>query len=211
MKITKYGHSCLLVEESGVRLLVDPGSLSTGFEAETGISAVLYTHQHGDHFDPKQLALLKANNPDIRIIADRGTAGLVEAAGYPFEASHDGAVFDIGGVSVEGIGSDHAVIHPSIPGIANTGYLIAGRLFHPGDALTVPERKIEILALPVVAPWSKVQETADYLAQVRPKLAFPIHDAVTSMPEMYLNMVGLIVKGSGIDLRPLAPGESLEV
>ena len=29
MKITKFGHSCLLIEENGVRILTDPGTYST--------------------------------------------------------------------------------------------------------------------------------------------------------------------------------------
>ena len=30
------------------------------------------------------------------------------------------------------------VVHPDVPAVPNVGYLVGGRLFHPGDALTLP-------------------------------------------------------------------------
>lgn len=37
MRLTKFGHSCLLVEEGGARVLLDPGSFSEGFEELDGL------------------------------------------------------------------------------------------------------------------------------------------------------------------------------
>src|SRR5699024_7866386 len=39
---------------------------------------------------------------------------------------------------------------------------------------------IDALAFAVVAPWSKMAETIDFLRAVGPKLALPVHDAVAS-------------------------------
>jgi L-ascorbate metabolism protein UlaG (beta-lactamase superfamily) len=36
MRLAKLGHSCLLVEEGRARLLLDPGTLSGGFEELEG-------------------------------------------------------------------------------------------------------------------------------------------------------------------------------
>ena len=44
MRITHLGHSCLLVETAGQRILIDPGVFSHGFEELTDLSAVLITH-----------------------------------------------------------------------------------------------------------------------------------------------------------------------
>ena len=49
MRLTRFGHSCLLVEEGGARVLLDPGSFSEGFETLEGLTAVCVTHQHVDH------------------------------------------------------------------------------------------------------------------------------------------------------------------
>ena len=55
MRLTKLGHSCLLVEEGRARLLLDPGTLSGGFEELEGLTAVLFIHQHADHLDQQRL------------------------------------------------------------------------------------------------------------------------------------------------------------
>jgi len=210
MKITKYGHSCLLVEEKGARLLIDPGGFSLGFEDLTDISAILYTHQHFDHFDPSKLKLIQGNNPSVQILADEGTVAQIHSDSPNTMIARNREVIEIAGVTVEVIGREHAVIHSSIPGIPNVGYLIAGRLFHPGDAFTPVGREVDILALPLVAPWSKFQETADYLLETKPRIAFPIHEAIASAPQMYMGMLEEIINDRDIDLRPLGPGETLE-
>jgi L-ascorbate metabolism protein UlaG (beta-lactamase superfamily) len=83
-------------------------------------------------------------------------------------------------VGVRVVGRDHAVIHPDVPVVPNVGYLLGGRLFHPGDALTVPGQPVEVLAVPAGAPWLKVSESVDYLREVRPKVAVPVHEQVLS-------------------------------
>ncbi|NUO91104.1 MAG: MBL fold metallo-hydrolase, partial [Dermatophilaceae bacterium] len=44
MRVTHLGHACLLVEIAGRRLLIDPGTFSTGFEQLTELDAILVTH-----------------------------------------------------------------------------------------------------------------------------------------------------------------------
>jgi L-ascorbate metabolism protein UlaG (beta-lactamase superfamily) len=54
MKITKYPQSCLLLEKNGQRIVIDPGKFFAekySFAELGEISAVLYTHRHGDHLD----------------------------------------------------------------------------------------------------------------------------------------------------------------
>jgi L-ascorbate metabolism protein UlaG (beta-lactamase superfamily) len=96
------------------------------------------------------------------------------------EVVADGQELDVGGVGVRVAGRDHAVIHPDIPVVPNVGYLIGGRLFHPGDAFTEPGQPVEVLAVPAAAPWLKLSESIDYLRAVRPKVAVPVHDLVLS-------------------------------
>ena len=130
MRLTKYGHSCLLVEEGPARLLLDPGTLSGGFEELEGLTAVLVTHQHADHLDLQRLRTLLDRNPGARVLCDEGSAEQLAAAGAVVEVVHDGEELDVGGVAVRVSGRDHAVIHPDIPVVPNVGYLVGGRLFH---------------------------------------------------------------------------------
>ncbi len=77
-----------------------------------------------------------------------------------------GDEFAAAGFDVAVYGRDHAVIHADIPVIANTGFLVDGEVFHPGDAFTVPDRRVPTLLLPVSAPWLKFAEAVDYLREV---------------------------------------------
>ncbi|MET0832888.1 MAG: MBL fold metallo-hydrolase, partial [Actinomycetota bacterium] len=85
MRLTKFGHSCLLVEESGARVLLDPGSFSDGFEALEGLTAVCLTHQHVDHLDTERLRLVLDHNPGVRVVSDEGSAGSLGEAGADVE------------------------------------------------------------------------------------------------------------------------------
>ncbi len=176
MQITKFGHSCLHVVDGDASLLIDPGTLSSGFEQLTGLTAVLITHQHPDHLDIDRLPAVLAANPDARVYADVETADQLAARGIRSIAAQPGDEFDAG-TPVTVHGRDHAVIHRDIPIIRNAGYLIGGRLYHPGDALTVPELPVEILALPAAAPWMALKEAIDYHRAVGARAAFGIHNA----------------------------------
>jgi L-ascorbate metabolism protein UlaG (beta-lactamase superfamily) len=180
MRLTKFGHSCLLVEDGGARVLLDPGSFSEGFETLEGLTAVCLTHQHVDHVDPERVRPLLDRNPGVRVVSDEGSAEALGGAGADVEVVHDGDELALGGLAVRVIGRDHAAVHPDVPVIPNVGYLVGGRLFHPGDALTMPGEPVEVLAVPAGAPWLKLADAVDYLRKVGPRVAVPVHEKVLS-------------------------------
>jgi len=209
MKITKFGHACLYIEEGGANILLDPGVYSKGFDELRGVDAVLVTHQHADHIAPETLAKVRQNNPQVAVYADEGTAKML-ADDSDIKAVHAGDEFDIKGVKVAVYGAEHAVIHPSIPQIENVGYLVAGRFFYPGDSFTKPGVPVEILALPLGAPWLKVSEVIDYTLEVKPRVAIPVHDAVLALPDMHTDMVSQFAEPQGIKVTVVPNGESAE-
>ena len=213
MRLTKLGHSCLLVEEGGARLLLDPGNLSQGFEELEGLTAVLFTHQHADHLDQQRLRGLLDRNPGARVVSDPGSAEPLGRAGVEVEVVADGQELDVGGVGVRVAGRDHAVVHPDIPVVSNVGYLVGGRLFHPGDAFTRPGQPVEVLAVPAGAPWLKLSEPIDYLRAVRPRVAVPVHDQVLSAAGKAIHYRQLEQLGAkdGTTLRSLDDGAPVEL
>jgi L-ascorbate metabolism protein UlaG (beta-lactamase superfamily) len=180
MRLAKFGHSCLLVEEGRARVLLDPGSFSKGFETLEGLTAVCFTHQHVDHLDQERLRALLDGNPGVRVLSDEGSAEALAEVGAEAEVVHDGDELELAGVGVRVVGRAHALVHPDVPPIPNVGYLLAGRLFHPGDALTRPGQPVEVLAVPAGAPWLKLSESVDYLREVRPRVAVPVHEQLLS-------------------------------
>lgn len=205
MRITKFVHACLLVEDGDARLLLDPGAYSAGFEQLTGLTAVLISHQHPDHVDLDRLPALLERNPEAVLHADEGTAAQLAERGLPVRAVRAGDVLELG-TRVRVVGRDHAVIHPDLPVIPNTGYLVAERFLHPGDAFTVPEAEVELLGLPSGAPWLKAAEAVDYLRAVRPRVVLPIHEAGLSMPAMTYALFDQL-KPERTELRVIDGGE----
>jgi L-ascorbate metabolism protein UlaG (beta-lactamase superfamily) len=210
MRITKFGHACLLIEEGEARLLIDPGAFSSGFEQLDKLDAILITHQHQDHYLPENIKALMERNPAAMVYADEGSAELIAKQGLSVQAVHDGDEVNVAGVKVEVYGAGHAVIHSDLPLIpANVGYRIAERFFYPGDNFTVPPAPVEVLAAPAGAPWLKVSELVDYVRTVKPKVAIPVHDAVLAMPEMHVGILARL--NPEVEVRTVANGQSTEV
>lgn len=204
MRITRYGHSCLLVEDGDARLLLDPGVFSAGFEGLRGLTGVLVTHQHPDHLDRDRLGALLQANPDARLHCDEGTG---EQLDVPCTVVREGDRLDLG-TSVQVHGAVHAVIHPDIPRIPNVGYLLGERFFTPGDALTVPDADVEVLGLPTDAPWLKLVESVDLLRTVRPRVAFPVHDAVLAQPQIWYGQLTSLAP-DGTDYLTVGPRDAV--
>lgn len=178
MKITKFGHCCLLIEENGVRILTDPGTYSTQQNEVKNIDLVLITHEHQDHLHIDSLKAVLKNNPQAKIITNKTVGTHLEKESINFSIVEHGQTTSEKGVLIEGFGKEHALMYASIPSIQNTGYFIANLLFYPGDAFTNPGKQVEILALPVAGPWMKLPEAVDYALELKPKISFPVHDGI---------------------------------
>ncbi|MDI5978759.1 MBL fold metallo-hydrolase [Amycolatopsis magusensis] len=211
MQFVHFGHSCVLAETDGARILFDPGTFSRGFEDVRDLDAVLITHQHFDHLDGDRLpALLKAN-PGAKLIIDPGSQEAVEKLGLESRTALPGDTFTFGGTEVDVVGGHHAEIHRDLPAVPNVGYLLAeGAFYHPGDALFVPDQQIDVLGLPTAAPWLKASEGIDFLRAVSPRVAVPIHEKILAMPEMMYGMFKNLGP-EGTEVRPLNPGEPVQL
>ncbi|QJT07233.1 MBL fold metallo-hydrolase [Streptomyces asoensis] len=211
MKLTKKSHACVRLEKDGRTLVLDPGGFSEA-DAAVGADAILVTHEHPDHFDEKRLRAALEADPAVELWTLRSVAEKLSAAfpGRVHTVGH-GDTFTAAGFDVQVHGELHAVIHPDLPRVTNVGFLVdEGRVFHPGDALTVPEHPVETLLAPVQAPWNKISEVIEYIREVRPQRVYDIHDALLTdlarpIYDTHLGNLG------GADHGRLAPGASAEV
>jgi L-ascorbate metabolism protein UlaG (beta-lactamase superfamily) len=213
MRITKFGHACVRVETAGTTVVVDPGGWSER-AAVDGADVVLVTHEHPDHLDVDNLRAADAPVHTIDAVARQiaeQAPDLVERV----TVVTPGDVLDLG-VPVTVVGAKHAVIHPELPHFDNSGYLLeveGKRLFHPGDAFSERPEGVDLLFLPVHAPWNKVSEVIEYGRAVGAPLSVAIHDGLLNERGLGLaqrQLAGMLGEREQEYLR-VEPGQDLPV
>jgi len=224
MKVTKHGHACLEFEIAGQRLLLDPGVYTESMAGSANVVAIVITHQHDDHCFEDQLdaiiaTQLAAGRPAPKIFSvDEVCARLAAAAAtrgtaYDTQAIHHGDFIEAGPFTLEFFGDLHAEIHRSIPLVQNCGVMVNGQVYYPGDSYTLPDRAVEVLAVPTSAPWLKIGDVIDFVAAVRPNRSFATHNAHLSEFGHTLNngRVKATTEAGGGEFTYLEIGDSLEV
>ncbi|MCW2604937.1 MAG: fold metallo-hydrolase [Pseudonocardiales bacterium] len=214
MQLTKFAHSCVRLEGPGGVITIDPGVFSDSAAALAGASALLITHEHPDHADLPAIQAAARAQADLRIWAPAVVAAQLAEFGDRVTTVGPGESFEAAGVAVRTAGGQHALIHSSMPLVANVGYLIGSEgsaLYHPGDSLVVPTEAVDTLLAPIAAPWSKAGEVIDFVVAVRPRLAHQIHEAVASAAGLGMveGMVTRIAAGYGIEFAHLDTGQTV--
>jgi L-ascorbate metabolism protein UlaG (beta-lactamase superfamily) len=197
MRLTRWTHSCVRLEQDGRVLVIDPGIWSEPREL-LGADAVLLTHEHADHVD-----VLRLRGLGVAVFAPAG-AGLAE---LDFTSVNVGDEFSAAGFRVLSVGGAHASVLPEQAPVVNLGYVVDGSVYHPGDALHVPALPIETLLVPMQASWLKTAEAVGFVRAVGPERAFGIHDGQVN--ERGLERLNHWLSQGGTDYRWLAPGTAV--
>ncbi len=205
MKVTKYPQSCLVVEKNATHILIDPGSITMAkFKlADFGkIDAVLYTHEHQDHFEESILPELKEGG--VKIYANESTAKLI---GEGVEVVTSGQKFKIGDFDIEAFDLDHCAMgemggEPP----QNTGYFIDGYFFDAGDGYEANGRAAKVAALAIAGPTITLEGALQMAKDLGSEKVIPIHyDYFKNDPHEFAKMYG------EDKVTVLDPGESTEV
>ncbi len=199
----------MVLGDEGQSLVIDPGN-QTGPFAAPGLVAIVITHEHPDHWDAEHLATLRATNPNVPIYGPAGVAAAAE--GFDVTVVEAGERVTAGPFRLRFFGGTHAEIHRSIPRVDNLGVLVNERFYYPGDSYVAPDVPVDLLATPAGAPWLKIGEVMDFVAQVAPKMTFAVHDAPLSpmgLAMAHARIEGAVQEGGGEHHR-LSPGDAIE-
>ncbi|GAB3335192.1 MBL fold metallo-hydrolase [Micromonospora halotolerans] len=186
MHLIKYGHACVRLEADDRVLVIDPGTFSEA-EALDGVDEVAFR--------------VYLPSAAIESAPELGGAAVAVDAGQRFTAA---------GFAVDVVGGAHAEIYDGLPGCANVGFVVDGTVYHPGDSLFVPPSPVATLLVPAAAPWLKLCEALDFVRAVRPKRAFPIHDAtLNELGQEYFD--GWLDFKGGTEYARIPVGESVTI
>ena len=198
-RVTWLGHSTVLLELSGVRLLTDPVLRSriahlvrvaqpVDQASLTPLDAVLISHFHRDHFD---LPSLQSLSRDAHLVVPAGAGAL--AAEQDFRVVTEltpGDEIRIGSVTVTAVPALHGGRRePLGPSAETIGYVVSGRstVYFAGDTdlFDGMAELASLLDVALVPVWGwgpslgqghlDPQRAARALALLRPRIAIPVH------------------------------------
>jgi len=174
VKITKFVHSCLLIETDSKNILIDPGRYSWDSHLLSpthlpDLSHIVITHEHGDHYHEPALRTLSQRFPHAQIVTNNDLAKKIVDLKLPnpiSSGSEDNiSVFE----------APHAPLPLKTPAPLNIGVHIGDKLTHSGDALDFPKAR-EILALPLTGPFAGMTQSLEKVVKLKPKILLPVHD-----------------------------------
>jgi L-ascorbate metabolism protein UlaG (beta-lactamase superfamily) len=207
MKITKFIHSCLLVETPDRTAIFDPGAMSEAvFKVDDlkQLDDIFITHSHGDHFSPSFVKQLVAKFPDVRITTTpEVVAALAKENIQASDQPPEGVTF---------FDSPHEDVKPLFPAPQEIGIHYLDTLSDPGDSHSFHETKA-ILALPVQAPWGSTIKAVNLALELKPKHVLPIHDWHWSdaAREQSYDMLERVLGEQGITFHKLQTGQPIEI
>ena len=199
LNITYTGHSTVMIEMDGLRVLTDPllrkrvahlGRLNEPPVADDlNAHVVLISHMHWDHMDPPSLRLLGRNT---HIIAPAGAYTYLRRRGFRnvTQIGRDEEI-SFNNVTITATLADHAGDRPPFgPKLDSLGYLVQGskQVYFAGDTDLFPEmeelgrRSLDVALLPVWGYGPTLGEghldpyrAAQALQHLAPRVAVPIH------------------------------------
>ena len=183
MKITKYPQSNFLIEEAGGRILIDPGNFT--FEKYSiddfhALDAILITHQHPDHLDKEAVKALKGLGTPVYGNSD--VASVLGESSVEVNVVESNKELVVAGFKVKPLDLPHCKMLDGSPGPPNTGFVVGGTLFHPGDGIEIAGLEVENAAIPIAGPTIDYDRAWKLAASLQAKRVIPMHYSSPRFP-----------------------------
>lgn len=208
MKLTKLGHSCVLVETEKSTGLFDPGGWADRdlIDAVKHVDEIVYTHEHADHFDIEILKSLVAKFPDVAVICNQDIKKLIKIAGVTIEVKEES------NSCIKFVSPHESLPVPGAVAPTENGYHYNDIFTHPGDSQHFSETK-KVLAMPFIGPWGKTGDSIDKVLELKPEYVLAVHDwHYTNDAKQWLQgLLEYSLKDSGIKLLPNESGLVLDI
>lgn len=181
MRIEKFVHSCLRLTVDGEHLLFDPGKFSfidgrVDPAIFSDVSTVVLTLDHPDHIDKDALgAIIRASGATV--IGNAGVAKALEDTGLAVKVVETG-VHVFGAFRIEAQPVKHQpILSDETPQV--TAFLVNDVFLNPGDSFDPRLNRfagVEVLALPVMAPFLTELDVFEFARRLSPTRIIPVHD-----------------------------------
>ncbi len=214
MKITKYEHAALVIEEAGKLLVVDPGIVSKLPKLDN-VQVVFITHIHGDHLVVGNIEKILRSNPDLAIVGSQEVLDELKDLGAKKIAVNAGDKLNLSIFEILVGGDNHAVIFQTSPCL-NRSLVVNGKFYYSGDSFDLPTvgvESIELVTVPASAPWMKISEAMEFINKLKVKRVFSTHNALLSEfgEKAEYNWLKKATDEVGTELLVIKPGDSTEV
>lgn len=213
MKIKKFPQSHLVITNNqGKKLIIDPGYLTfqKGFKVENFQGADLYliTHQHADHLGPETIKQVVGESP---VYANEDVVNKLKEAGINHATRvKDRQEFESKGFKITPVDLPHFE-KPGVNMPPNTGFLIDGIFFHPGDGWKLTGINSKNAAIPIGGPPDGdigINQGLSLAKSLQAKIVIPIHyDAYPANPSDFTPLA----ENEGIKVITLSHGEETEI
>ena len=206
MKIIKLEHSGVAIEKDGKMVVFDPVEFTEELPNLENVEAIIVTHKHSDHLQPKAIARITKDNPGVKIFTTNDAVGAISNETAVKAGDHH----EIDGFMLDFFGKDHSAIVPGQVPCENIGAVIDGVIVNPGDSFDLPSLKPKLLFVPIAAPWLKIAESMKYIGRAQPEMVIPVHDALLSElgGAISNNWIKRACEDVGAELIILKPNES---
>jgi L-ascorbate metabolism protein UlaG (beta-lactamase superfamily) len=211
MRLTKFGHCCFLIEDQGVRILTDPGNFTSQQDKVINLDAVVISHEHADHVHVESLSRVMANNPQALIITNSAVKNLLADHDFQIKVVEEGQNIRIKDMLIEAFGDKHAEIYSQLNIVQSTGYFFNNKFFLPGDSFNNPGKAVDVLGLPMAAPWLKISEVLDYAIEVKPRVVIPVHDGYLKAFAPQYKLVPMFLEPVAIEFKNLELNQVYEL